>query len=119
MGSRQGPVSFSKQSHPAILTFLLTTPIVGLVLCIQVLRSVHAAFDVLTKHLLPERAVLVVEINRVAGTTFAQLGPDRLTDFIHIVHFEKIPKYNAVNVLKGYRAIEIFSPSQVIDYGDS
>lgn len=40
-------------------------------------------------------------------------------NFKHIVHFEKIPKYNAVNVLKGYRAIEIFSPSQVIDYGDS
>lgn len=40
-------------------------------------------------------------------------------NFMHIVHFEKIPKYNAVNVLKGYHAIDIFSPSQVIDYGDS
>ena len=40
-------------------------------------------------------------------------------NFKHIVHFEKIPKYNAVNTLKGYRSIEIFSPSQVIDYGDS
>lgn len=40
-------------------------------------------------------------------------------NFKHIVHFERIPKYNAVNALKGYQAIEIFSPSQVIDYGDS
>ncbi len=40
-------------------------------------------------------------------------------NFKHIVHFERIPKYNAVNVLKGYRVIDIFSPSQVIDYGDS
>jgi hypothetical protein len=40
-------------------------------------------------------------------------------NFKHIVHFEKIPKYNAVNILKGYSSIEIFSPSQVIDYGDS
>ena len=40
-------------------------------------------------------------------------------NFKHIVHFQKIPKYNAVNALKGYRSIEIFSPSQVIDYGDS
>ncbi len=40
-------------------------------------------------------------------------------NFKHIVHYERIRKYNAVNVLKGYPAIDIFSPSQVIDYGDS
>ena len=40
-------------------------------------------------------------------------------NFKHIVHYEKIPKYNAVNTLKGYHAIDIFSPSQVIDYGNS
>lgn len=40
-------------------------------------------------------------------------------NFKHIVHFEKIPKYNAVNTLKGYQPIDIFSPSQVIDYGNS
>ena len=40
-------------------------------------------------------------------------------NFKHIVHFEKIPKYNAVNALRGYHAIDIFSPSQVIDYDDS
>ena len=40
-------------------------------------------------------------------------------NFKHIVHFQKIPKYNAVNILKGYHPIEIFSPAQVIDYDDS
>ncbi len=40
-------------------------------------------------------------------------------NFKHIVHFQKIPKYNAVNVLNGYNGINIFSPSQVIQYGSS
>ena len=30
-------------------------------------------------------------------------------NFKHIVHFDKIPKYNAVNVLKGYSQIGIYS----------
>ena len=35
-------------------------------------------------------------------------------NFKHIVHFDKIPRYNAVNVLKGYRQIGIYSPLEVI-----
>jgi hypothetical protein len=35
-------------------------------------------------------------------------------NFRHIVHFEKIPLYNAVNMLKGYGTIGIFSPLEVI-----
>jgi len=38
-------------------------------------------------------------------------------NFKHIVHFRKIPLYNAVNALHGYHAIGIFSPREVIDYG--
>ena len=37
-------------------------------------------------------------------------------NFKHIVHFEKIPLYNAVNILKGYSNIGIFSPLEVIQY---
>lgn len=37
-------------------------------------------------------------------------------NFKHIVHFEKIPKYNAVNTLEGYGPIGIFSPLEVIHY---
>ncbi|GAB4162842.1 MAG: hypothetical protein Fur005_21790 [Roseiflexaceae bacterium] len=40
-------------------------------------------------------------------------------NFKHIVHFEKIPLYNAVNTLEGYGAVAIFSPREVISYGDN
>ena len=40
-------------------------------------------------------------------------------NFKHIVHFDKIPKYNAVNVLNGYGPIGIFSPLEVIEYDNS
>ena len=39
-------------------------------------------------------------------------------NFQHIVHFQKIPLYNAVNVLRGYQPIAIFSPWEVIRYED-
>jgi len=37
-------------------------------------------------------------------------------NFQHIVHFQKIPLYNAINTLKGYQQIAIFSPREVIWY---
>ena len=37
-------------------------------------------------------------------------------NFRHIVHFEKIPLYNAVNTLEGYASIAIYSPREVIAY---
>lgn len=37
-------------------------------------------------------------------------------NFKHIVHFEKIPLYNAINVLQGFHQISIFSPLEVIKY---
>jgi predicted nucleic acid-binding protein len=36
-------------------------------------------------------------------------------NFKHIVHFQKIPLYNAVNQLKGYKPIDIYSPLEVIE----
>jgi hypothetical protein len=39
-------------------------------------------------------------------------------NFRHIVHFDKIPIYNAVSELNGYRPIAIYSPSAVIAYED-
>ena len=39
-------------------------------------------------------------------------------NFRHIVHFQKIPKYNAVNKLHGYGDIAIYSPLEVVDYED-
>jgi len=39
-------------------------------------------------------------------------------NFRHIVHFDKIPMYNAVNEVNGYRPVAIYSPSEVITYED-
>ena len=39
-------------------------------------------------------------------------------NFQHIVHFQKIPQYNAVNALHGYDEIAIHSPSEVISDDD-
>jgi predicted nucleic acid-binding protein len=39
-------------------------------------------------------------------------------NFKHIVHFQKIPLYNAVNTLHGYGTIRIYSPLEVIGYGN-
>jgi predicted nucleic acid-binding protein len=36
-------------------------------------------------------------------------------NFKHIVNFNKIPKFNAVNILQGYRHIDIYSPFEVTD----
>ncbi len=39
-------------------------------------------------------------------------------NFKDIVHFEKIPKYNAVNVLNSYAHIDIHSPLEVIQHDE-
>lgn len=39
-------------------------------------------------------------------------------NFQHIVHFQKIPLYNAINTLQGYQPIAIYSPREVIHYED-
>ena len=52
----------------------------------------------------------------VAIATVAGCGMIVSWNFKHIVHYEKIPLYDAVNVLQGYDEISIFSPSEVIEY---
>ncbi|MDJ0509521.1 MAG: hypothetical protein QNJ64_09750 [Crocosphaera sp.] len=37
-------------------------------------------------------------------------------NFKHIVHFQKIPLYRAINAVKGYAQIDIYSPLEVINY---
>ncbi|MBF0117924.1 MAG: type II toxin-antitoxin system VapC family toxin [Desulfobacterales bacterium] len=37
-------------------------------------------------------------------------------NFKHIVHFQKIPLYNAINMINGYNQIAIYSPLEVIKY---
>jgi hypothetical protein len=37
-------------------------------------------------------------------------------NFRHIVHSDKMPLYNAVNVLEGFRPLAIHSPAEVVLY---
>ncbi len=37
-------------------------------------------------------------------------------NFKHIVHFQKIPLYHAINTINGYTEINIYSPPEVINY---
>jgi len=37
-------------------------------------------------------------------------------NFRHIVHFDKIRQFNAVNLEKGYKTIAIYSPMEVTTY---
>lgn len=39
-------------------------------------------------------------------------------NFKHIVQYQKIPLYNAVNQVRGYSGLAIFSPLEVIEYED-
>ena len=39
-------------------------------------------------------------------------------NFRHIVHFDKIRLYNAINLFNGYASIAIHSPLEVIAYED-
>jgi hypothetical protein len=39
-------------------------------------------------------------------------------NFKHIVNFRKIPLYNGVNLSRGFAAIGIYSPQEVIEYED-
>ena len=54
----------------------------------------------------------------VALATVAQCTLIVSWNFKHIVHYQKIPLYNAVNTLQGYQNISIYSPREVIAYED-
>lgn len=54
----------------------------------------------------------------VAIATVARCSIVVSWNFKHIVHYDKIPLYNAVSILKGHAPISIFSPREVIVYED-
>ena len=64
----------------------------------------------------PERSL--ADALHVAMATVSECELIVSWNFKDIVHFEKIPKYNAVNVLNGYRQIDIRSPLEVIRHDD-
>jgi hypothetical protein len=80
---------------------------------------------------LPTEAVRLQEAYLRAGIVGAKWADDALHvafatisrcsllvswNFQHIVHYDKIALYNAVNVVEGYGEIGIHSPEEVIEY---
>ena len=51
---------------------------------------------------------------RVAAATTSRCDFIVSWNFKHIVHYDKVPKYNAVNVLSGYHEIGIHSPLEMM-----
>lgn len=60
----------------------------------------------------PRRAL---DALHVALATVAKCALIVSWNFKHIVHFQKVPLYNAVNVLEGYAEIAVYSPPEVIE----
>ena len=53
----------------------------------------------------------------IAAATASQVDIVVSWNFKHIVHFNKIRLFNAVNLEMGYKPIQIYSPREVTTYG--
>ena len=57
------------------------------------------------------------DARHIAMATIAAVDLVVSWNFKHIVHFDKIQKFNAVNLEIGYKPIMIYSPREVTTYG--
>jgi hypothetical protein len=57
----------------------------------------------------------LLDAEHIAAATVADVNLIVSWNFKHIVHFEKIRGYHAVNLMRGYRQIPIHSPKEVIE----
>jgi len=51
----------------------------------------------------------------IAAATVAEVDMVVSWNFKRIVHFDKIRGFNGINILKGYRPLQIYSPVEVVD----
>ena len=58
----------------------------------------------------------IVDAEHIAAASV--FGADLIVswNFKHIVHFDKIPRFQGVNLTLGYRPIPIYSPKEVVSY---
>jgi predicted nucleic acid-binding protein len=54
------------------------------------------------------------DAEHIASASFAGVDFVVSWNFKHIVHYEKISGYQAVNLLQGYKSINIYSPKEVV-----
>ena len=55
------------------------------------------------------------DAEHIAAASVAEVDFVVSWNFKHIVHYEKINGYQAVNLLNGYKPIKIYSPREVVD----
>lgn len=56
------------------------------------------------------------DMNHIALATVADVDILTSWNFKHIVHYDKIQKFNAVNIDNGYKPIKIYSPREGTNY---
>ena len=71
------------------------------------LRNLHLAHNILSFQHADD--ALHVALATVSGCSMIISW-----NFKHIVHYDKIPLYNAINLLKGHSQIAIYSPMEVV-----
>lgn len=67
----------------------------------------------ISKEILPVSAVR--DAGHIAAATVAEADLLLSWNFKHIVHYDKIRGFNAVNLIMGYKPIQIYSPKEVIE----
>ena len=55
------------------------------------------------------------DAEHIAAASIALVDSDVSWNFKHIVHYEKIRGFQAINLLHGYEPIQIVSPKEVVD----
>lgn len=60
-------------------------------------------------------AAYKADAEHIASASVADVDFVVSWNFKHIVHYEKIAGFQAVNLLKGYKAIRIYSPREVVE----
>lgn len=55
------------------------------------------------------------DAEHIAAATVAGVDFVVSWNFKHIVHYDKIRGFQAINLLQGYEPIQIFSPKEVVD----
>lgn len=87
----------------------------------EVLPIVEEALDL--AELYQERKILTSKFYNdglhIALATLANVDILVSWNFRHIVHFDKIRLFNAVNLEYGYKSLQIFSPREVASYDDN
>ena len=59
------------------------------------------------------------DATHIALATLAEVDLLVSWNFRHIVHYDKIRAFNAVNLERGYKPIQIYSPREVTHYGEA